>query len=41
MELQLEQQKARLNALEDEQVNSATTYAMEIAQLKSVLALYQ
>lgn len=38
LELQLEQQRARLNALEEEQVNSATTYAVEIAHLKTQLA---
>ena len=41
LELQLEQNKARVNALEDDQVNSATSYAMEIAQLKTLLANYQ
>ena len=41
LELQLEQNKARVNALEDVQVNSATSYAMEIAQLNTLLANYQ
>ena len=41
LELQLEQQRARINALEDEQVSAATTYAQEIANLKSQLVQWE
>ena len=40
LELQLEQQRARINALEEEQVNAAQTFAAEAADLRAQLAQY-
>lgn len=38
METELEMAKAKVNALEDEALNSTTMYANEIVQLKAKLA---
>ena len=38
-EIDIEQQKARINALETEQFESASQYAVEIAKLKQMLAV--
>lgn len=38
METELEMHKAKINALEDEALNSTTMYANEIVQLKAKLA---